>query len=108
MINRNLHLLLLIVNRSPSLLDDAGSKAFPESKIIKAPACWGFCDFVWLTSVCCLRFGVCAGSRSSGHVFAPGTLDAGRFAPEVAEVIEPRAADFAFADHFDRADSGRM
>src|SRR5215467_8381528 len=49
------------------------------------------------------------GRNRSGFFFlAVGALDASRLAPQIAEVIETRAANLAFANHFDGANRGRM
>ena len=55
-----------------------------------------------------LRFGFSASSRHGGHFFAGGALDTSGFSTQVAQVVEAGATDFAFTDHFNRADRRRM
>src|ERR1700739_2475766 len=52
----------------------------------------------------CLGFGCGHGRRS---FFAGGALDAGGFAPQVAQVIEARAADVSLANYVDGSNRGR-
>src|SRR6266851_6922022 len=53
-----------------------------------------------------LRFA--AGGRHGGHFLAVRSLDAGGFALQIAQVIQPCPANFTLADDFNRADRGRM
>src|SRR5258708_12216615 len=62
-----------------------------------------FNAIVWL--LLSLRFA--AGGRHGSHFLAVRSLDAGGFALQVAQVIQPCPANFTLADHFNRADRGR-
>src|SRR5260370_15233393 len=53
-----------------------------------------------------LRLG--AGGRHSSQFFASRALDTGGLALQIAQVIQPRPANFTLADHFNRADRGRV
>src|SRR5260370_41949530 len=53
-----------------------------------------------------LRFA--AGGRHGSHFLAVRSLDAGGFALQVAQVIQPCPSNFTFADDFNRADRGRV
>src|SRR5260370_24711518 len=52
-----------------------------------------------------LGAGSCHGSNS---LLASSALDAGGFAPQVAQIVQPCPANFTLANHLDRADGGRM
>src|SRR6266851_3721455 len=53
-----------------------------------------------------LRFG--SRGRHSSHFLASRALDAGGFALQIAQVIQPCTANFTLADDFNRADRGRV
>src|SRR6267143_519789 len=53
-----------------------------------------------------LRFAPCG--RHGSHFFAPRALDAGGLALQIAQVIQPCPANLTFANHFNRADRGRV
>src|SRR6266436_2732382 len=57
-----------------------------------------------------LRLRLCFGTsrRNGGHFFASRALDAGGLSAQVAQVVEAGAADFALADHFNRANRRRV
>src|SRR5260370_4709333 len=66
-----------------------------------------FANFdVTLKLLLSLRFG--AGGRHGSHFLAVRSLDAGGFALQAAQVIQPCPANFTFADDFNRADRGRV
>src|ERR1700736_6281267 len=46
--------------------------------------------------------------RHSSHFLASRALDAGGLALQIAQVIQPCPANFTFANHFNRADRGRV
>src|ERR1700682_2874125 len=55
-----------------------------------------------------LSLRLCTGSRGSRHFLAVRALDTGSLALQIAQVIQPRSANFALANHLNRADRGRM
>src|SRR6476646_3076284 len=65
-------------------------------------------SFVFRIEESRLRLG-CSSSRcNGGHFFAGGALDPGSLSAQIAQVVETRAANFALADHFNRANRGRV
>src|SRR5882762_6693256 len=59
-----------------------------------------------VTECLSLRFGT--GCRGSSNFLAVRALDAGGLALQIAQVIQSRPANFALANHLNRADRRRM
>src|SRR5437660_5603404 len=54
-----------------------------------------------------LRLGA-GGCHGSNFLLASSALDAGGFAPQVAQIVQPCPANFTLANHLNRADCRRM
>src|SRR5207249_12144706 len=94
-------------NTSPSLAQKA-SLTFSRDGNEKAPVVRGlfFNASEIETSCLSLRFG--SGSRHGRHFFASRALDAGSLALQIAQIIQPRPANFTLTHHFNRADGRRV
>src|SRR2546428_4604175 len=94
-------------NTSPSLAQKASLTFSPDGNE-KAPVVRGlFFNASEIENSCLsLRFG--SGSRHGRHFFASRALDAGSLALQIAQIIQPRPANFTLTHHFNRADGRRV